>query len=71
MWNKEQFKKAREKAGLSVKGASVKLDISDVYLSYIEHGHRNPSNKLVDKMSKLYDTPINYFFDQQKIFASS
>lgn len=52
------FKDLRRMKGLTQEQASKKLDITKEYLSMIENSTRNPSDKLKEKMSKLYQVSI-------------
>ena len=56
------FKNLRELRGLTQEQASKKLDITKEYLSMIENSVRNPSDKLKEKMSKLYKVSIEEIF---------
>lgn len=58
----KSFKNLRENRGLTQEQASKKLDITKEYLSMIENSTRNPSDKLKEKMSKLYQVSIAEIF---------
>lgn len=51
----DKLKDIRELARLKQYEAAEKLDISKDYLCMLENGRRSPSNKLISKMSKLYN----------------
>lgn len=69
IWNKKKIKLAREESEMLVKDAADALDITPEYLSMLENGHRQPSPKLVLKMSVLYDKAIDYFLDKTENLA--
>lgn len=52
----------REKQNLTQIQAAKLLDINDHYLSMLECGTRNPSDKLKEKMAKLYRVEIADIF---------
>ena len=55
--------KARERAdGLTQKQVAKKLDTTITYISLIENGGRNPSDKMKEKMAKLYGCSIADIF---------
>ncbi|MCL2034710.1 MAG: helix-turn-helix domain-containing protein [Oscillospiraceae bacterium] len=63
----KRIKEARQKAGLSQKGLSEKLETEAVYVcrgsvSRIENGERTVSDIEVDAISKVLDTSLNYLF---------
>ena len=59
---KETLKDLRERAGLTQELAAWKLKICKNYLSLLENGKRNPSDKLKYRMAKLYKVSIDEFF---------
>lgn len=61
IWETKNIRQAREDIEILVKDASEALNITPEYLSMLENGHRQPSQKLIAKMSLLYKKPINYF----------
>ena len=62
---------AREDADLTVKAASEQLNVTPEYLSMIENGHRQPSQKLILRMSSLYKKTVNFFLEDEKNLISS
>lgn len=40
------------------------LDYSESYISHIEKGNRNPSIKDLQKLTKIFNVSIDYFFDK-------
>ncbi|MTI48252.1 MAG: helix-turn-helix transcriptional regulator [Firmicutes bacterium] len=58
----KSFKKLREDANLNTKKASEKLNISLSMLYKIEQGRRQPSAKLIRKMSNVYKCSTDDIF---------
>lgn len=56
------LKKLREENKLTQKQVADFLGITIQYLSYLENGVRNPSDKLKEKMSSLYRCTIQDIF---------
>lgn len=71
LWNIEKMKQAREDMELTVKAASTALNITPEYLSMLENGHKQPSQKLILRMSSLYKKPVNYFLEAEKNLIST
>lgn len=59
---KQTIKGLRQNKNLTQEQASKILGIQKNYLSMIENGTRNPSDKLKEKMSKLYKVEIAEIF---------
>ena len=71
IWNTSNIRQAREGAELLVKDAAIALNVTPEYLSMLENGHRQPSQKLIARMSELYSQPISYFLANEKNLALS
>lgn len=71
VWNNTQIKNARKDSGLSVKDAATKLNKTPEYISMLENGHRNPSNKLIQVMSSVYEKPVSFFLNSEKNLSLS
>ena len=56
------LKTLREDNGLTQKQVAKKLDTTITYISLIENGSRNPSDKMKEKMAKLYGCSITDIF---------
>ena len=56
------LKQLREKRNLTQEEASKILDINKCYLSQLENGIRNPSDKMKKKMAKLYQVEATEIF---------
>lgn len=56
------FRKYRQLSGLKVVEAAKKLEITNVYLHYIESGIRKPSRDLLFKICKLYNCKVEDIF---------
>ncbi|MCI8411036.1 MAG: helix-turn-helix transcriptional regulator [Clostridia bacterium] len=59
---RKTIKDLRINMGLSQEEASKEFKIHKRYLSMIENGKRNPSDKLKIKMANLYKTTIGVIF---------
>ena len=69
IWNLQKIRDAREAKDLNVKTAAEQLNIRAEYLSMLENGHRQPSQKLIARMSVLYSQPPTYFLNTEKNLA--
>ena len=63
----ERIKRARQKAGLSQKALSEKLETEAVYvcrgsISRIESGERTVTDIEIDAISKVLNMPLDYLF---------
>lgn len=54
----KNLKQIREEKGLTQEEASKLLEINKIYLSHIENKRRNPSDKLKNKMAKVYKVSV-------------
>ena len=59
---KRTLQDLRKNRNLTQKQSSKILGITKEYLSMLENGDRNPSDKLKEKMSKLYNCSIADIF---------
>lgn len=59
---KKTLKEFRKEKGLTQEQASKVLSITKEYLSMLENGDRNPSDRLKEKMAKLYNCDIANIF---------
>lgn len=66
IWNTDNCKQARTLAGLKVKDAANELNITPEYLSMLENGHKQPSQKLILRMADLYNVSVSYFLMSEK-----
>lgn len=61
------MKNRRTEMGLSMKDLSLKTEISERYLYYIENGQKNPSIKTAQTIAKSLETSIeDIFFTSKK-----
>ncbi len=60
------IKELRKNRNLTLKETAQMLNISKEYLSMIENNKRNPSDKLKEKMSKLYKVHIIDIYNSLK-----
>lgn len=56
------LKKLREDNGLTQKEVAKQIDTTVTYISLIENGNRNPSDKMKEKLAKLYKVTTNDIF---------
>lgn len=61
IWEHANIRQARKDAEITAEMASELLKITPEYLSMLENGHRQPSQKLVAKMSAIYRKPVTFF----------
>lgn len=61
IWNHKQIKKARVDFGKNLAETAKLLKITWQYLSMLENGKRQPSQKLIISMAALYGKTINFF----------
>lgn len=59
---KYSLKERREKNGLTQKQVAEQLKINKNYLSMLENGTRNPSDKMKEKLSNLYKCSVADIF---------
>ena len=59
---KYTLKELRQNEDLTQQQVANKLSITTGYLSMLENGNRNPSDKLKEKMAKLYECEIADIF---------
>lgn len=62
----QQVKKLRLEAGLSQEEFAEKLGIHRTYMSFIERGQRNPSLKMLFKISRAMKIKLPTLFDFDK-----
>lgn len=58
----KNLKTIREDNGFTQKEVAKQLDTTITYISMIENGSRNPSDKMKEKMAKLYGCSIADIF---------
>lgn len=56
------LKELRQNKKITQEQAASRLSITIEYLSMLENGNRNPSDKLKEKMAKLYNCNISDIF---------
>ena len=63
---KYTLKELREKNNLTQKEVSEKLGVNKNYISMIENGSRNPSDKMKNELAKIYKcSVVDIFFSIQ------
>lgn len=53
-----KIKEIREKKGITQLELAEQVGITQVYLSYIENGHKTPTLKTLQKLAKALDVDI-------------
>jgi transcriptional regulator with XRE-family HTH domain len=71
IWNNNTILKARIDAGLSGRAAAEVLQITPEYLSMIENGKNQPSQKLLLRMADLYKVPLASFLQPENYFIKT
>lgn len=61
----KNFRRAREKKGISQKDAAAALDISPAFLSNVENNKKKPNLDLMLKAAKLYGVDKTYLLNEQ------
>lgn len=65
-----RIKKLREKAGLTQNQLAEKVKITQIYLSYIENGHKVPSGNVLSSIAKALDTTVKNLYEDEEVQAS-
>lgn len=60
--NKKNLKELRLKAGYTQNQVAKKTDTTKTYISLLENGQRNPSDKMKKKLALLYNCTIEDIF---------
>lgn len=60
----DRIRTLRERAGLTQKELSDKINISNTTLSQYENGRRTPSDEIKMSLAAFFDVSINYLFGQ-------
>ena len=61
---REFMRSARMERKLTMQQAADQLNLSAGYYSMIEHGQRTPSGPVAVRISKLFDIPLERFFEK-------
>ncbi len=67
IWDEGKIREARKNANLTAQAASEGLGVTREYVSMIEGGSRQPSQKLVGKMAALYGVAPTYFLKTEAL----
>lgn len=62
----ERIKKIRTRKSLTLRYIGEALNMDYSHLSKIERGDRTPSIELLEKLSKLFEVPMSYFFGEEQ-----
>ena len=71
IWNKDRIRSARKEMDLTAKDAATALNVTPEYISMLENGQKQPSQKLILKMSILFKKPVKYFLEAEKNLVSA
>jgi putative transcriptional regulator len=58
----KRIQKRREEVGLTQFELATKVNVSRVYMGYIEQGRATPSLEVVEKIARVLRVPISSFF---------
>ncbi len=59
---KKNLKELREEAKLTQKYVAEKTSVTETYISLLENGNRNPSDKMKKQLAKLYKVKVTDIF---------
>lgn len=59
---KKNLKELREEAKLTQKYVAEKTNVTETYISLLENGNRNPSDKMKKQLAKLYKVKVTDIF---------
>lgn len=68
--SKKTLKSLRLKNNLTQNEVAKKTDTTITYISLLENGHKNPSDKMKEKLAKLYNCKIEDIFLAIKLTKS-
>lgn len=58
----KNLKELREKVNLTQKEVAEKTDVTETYISLLENGNRNPSDKMKKQLAELYNVKVTDIF---------
>lgn len=58
----KNLKQLREKAKLTQKYVAEKTNVTETYISLLENGNRNPSDKMKKQLAELYKVKVTDIF---------
>lgn len=61
IWDSQRIKQGRKDSGLTAAVAANRLNITPEYLSMLENGKGQPSQRLISNMAAIYSRPVVYF----------
>lgn len=68
--SKKTLKSLRLKNKLTQNEVAKETDTTITYISLLENGHKNPSDKMKEKLAKLYNCKIEDIFSAVKLTKS-
>lgn len=59
---KRNLKELREYAKLTQKDVAQKTNVTETYISLLENGNRNPSDKMKKQLAEIYNVKVTDIF---------
>lgn len=59
---KKNLKQLRENAKLTQKYVADRTNVTETYISLLENGNRNPSDKMKKQLAELYNVKVTDIF---------
>ncbi len=63
MEQEKTMKELRAQKGLTLAAVAEALGIDSSYVSYLEHGKRQPSLPIAGKLAEIYEVPLQVIYD--------
>lgn len=70
MFNPAALTLAREAEGLTQVALAPKVGVSQAYVSQLEHGLKEPTDELLERLSGVLDRPREFFEDQSRLLGA-
>ncbi|NSW84400.1 MAG: helix-turn-helix transcriptional regulator [Syntrophothermus sp.] len=67
MFKPEKLRKLRKQRGFSLRRLAKIANTSFSYLNSIELGKTNPSLPMLERLARVLDVPLSYFFEDEQI----
>lgn len=71
IWDNEKIRQGRKDAEMTAEDVAKTLDVTTVYIYFLENGQRQPSQKMIDALAHLYKKPVSYFLRHEKNFVQT
>jgi Zn-dependent peptidase ImmA (M78 family)/transcriptional regulator with XRE-family HTH domain len=62
---------AREAAGLTQQSLAIEAGVSQAFVSKIEHGLETPGDRILERMARACDVPLQFFYQDDAILGES